>query len=144
MTEFTANLPPELAEVATRCCVEIHGDGPEQVQVMVDDLCHYPAASWDWLTSRFQAQLSPLPATPADPAITCGTCLHSRPTQHPAILRCAAGVQSGLPTAGRWHTDRHGCHEFIDRTGAIRKPVVTTRDTTPPKTRDFSYDPFTD
>ena len=55
-------LPPALIDAAVRVCVEIHGDGPEQVQAMIDDLRHYPAASWDWLTSHFQAQLPPPPA----------------------------------------------------------------------------------
>ena len=138
-------LPPALINAATRVCLELHGDGPEAVAAMVDDLRHWPAASWDWLTSHFQAQLPPLSAITADLPTTCGNCLHGRPTQHPAILRCAAGVPSGLPTGGRWSTDPHDCEQFTDRqTGATRRPVITTRDKTPTTTRDFSYDPFTD
>jgi len=138
------DLPPALIDAATRVCLDLHNDPPEAVAAMLEDLRHWPAESWDWLTDHFRRQLPPPPAITASSA-TCGGCLHSRPTNHPAILRCAAGVQSGLPTAGRWHTDRHDCSEFTDRaTGAIRKPVITTRDKTPTTTRDFSYDPFTD
>lgn len=134
-------LPPALIDSATRCCVEIHGDGPEAVAAMVDDLRHYPADSWPWLIDHFTAQLPALPSITTAPT-TCGDCLHSRPTSHPAILRCAAGVQSDLPVGGRWSTDPHDCPEFTDRqTGATRRPVITTRDKTPTTTRD-PFNPF--
>ena len=137
-----AELPASLIDAATRCCVEIHNDPPEAVAAMLADLAEYPPDSWPWLTSHFQAQLPPLVIT--DTAATCGACQHSRPTQHPAILDCAAGVLSGLPIAGRWHTDRHDCERFtVQATGAVRRTVVKTRDKTPTTTRDPSYDPFT-
>jgi len=135
-------LPPALIEAAVRVCLELHNDGPEAVAAMVDDLRHWPADSWDWLTDHFRRQLPPLPATPADPAIACGNCLHSITTGHPAILQCAAGVPSGLAIAVHWHTDRHDCSEFTDRqTGVARQMVIKTRDTTPTPTRD-PFNPF--
>lgn len=136
------DLPPALIDAATRVCRELHNDSPEAVAAMVDDLRHYPAESWPWLIDHFTAQLPPLPAITADPAATCGACLHGRPTQHPAILRCATGVHSGLPIGGRWSTDPHDCPEFTDRqTGATRRPVIATRDKTPTTTRD-PFNPF--
>lgn len=135
------DLPPSLIDAATRVCRELHNDGPEQVQAMIDDLRHYPADSWDWLIDHFTAQLPAITDTPP----TCGACQHSRPTRHPAILECGRGVLSGLPIGGRWSTDPHNCEQFTDRsTVATRKPVITTRDTTPTTTRDPSYDPFTE
>jgi len=132
-------LPPALIDAAVRVCLELHNDGPEAVAAMVDDLRHWPADSWDWLNDHFMAQL---PAITADLPTTCGNCLHSMPASHPAILRCADGVPSGLPIGGRWSTDPHDCHEFTDRsTGAIRRPVITTRDKTPTPTRD-PFNPF--
>ena len=132
-------LPAELVEAASRCCVEIHGDGPEAVAAMIEDLTHYQPASWPWLADHFRSQL---PADPA-PVITCGTCRHGLSSdQHPAITHCAAGAASGLPIGGRWHTDRHHCPEFIDRaTGRKPAPITTTRDTTPTTTRD-PFNPF--
>lgn len=136
------DLPRALIDVAVRVCREIHNDPPEAVAAMLEDLRYWPAESWDWLTSHFRQQLPNPPAITADPAATCGGCLHSRPTSHPAILRCATGVPSGLPIGGRWSTDPHDCPEFTDRsTGAIRKPVTKTRDKTPTTTRD-PFNPF--
>jgi len=135
-------LPPALIDAAVRVCRELHNDGHEAVAAMVDDLLHWPAASWDWLNDHFRRQLPPLPATPADPAITCGGCLRSMPTGHPAILQCASGVASGLAIAVHWHTDRHDCEQFTDRqTGVARQMVIKTRDTTPTSTRD-PFNPF--
>ena len=135
------DLPRALNDVAVRVCLEMHNDGPEAVAAMVDDLRHWPANSWDWLTAHFTAQLPPPPALATAPT-TCGDCLHGRQTDHPAILECERGVPSGLPIGGRWHTDRHDCPEFIDRqTGAIRKPVKT--DPRPTQTETFiNFDPF--
>jgi len=106
---------------------------------MIDDLRHWPADSWPWLIEHFTAQLPPLPVVTTTPT-TCGDCLHGRPTQHPAILECGRGVLSGLPIAGRWHTDRHDCSEFTDRTGASRRMVKT--DPSPTQTENFNPDPF--
>jgi hypothetical protein len=140
--KLSAILPADLTEAATRVCVEIHGDGPEAVAAMLADLADYPPASWTWLTEHFQKQL---PTLPADPAlvITCGGCTHSEPTQHPAIVTCAAGVPSGLPIGGHWHDDRHHCPEFTDRlSGRKPAPITATREKTPIKTRETSYNPF--
>jgi hypothetical protein len=140
--EIPTTLPADLAEAATRVCIEIHGDGPEAVAAMLADLATYPEDSWAWLTEHFKNQL---PALPADPAlvITCGGCTHSEATQHPAILACAAGVPSGLPIGGRWATDRHHCPEFTDRvTGRKPAPINTTREKTQTTTRNTTRDPF--
>ena len=147
-THKNTSLPPELIEAASRCCVEIHGDGPEAVAAMIEDLTHCPPASWPWLADHFRSQLPALPADPAPDAITatCGECRHGTPSQHhAAILTCAAGVASGLPIAGRWHDDRHACPEFTDRaTGRKPAPIKTeTRPTPPRPTRtETPDDPF--
>jgi hypothetical protein len=135
------DLPPALIDAATRVCREPHNDPPEAVQEMLVDLAYYPPASWDWLTAHFTAQLPALPSIATAPA-TCGDCRHSRPTDHPAIVRCAAGVPSGLPVGGRWSTDPHDCPEFTDRqTGATRPPVKT--EPRPTQTETFiNFDPF--
>ena len=113
-------LPADLIEAATRCCVEIHGDGPEGVAAMLDDLLHWPPASWLWLADHFRQQL-PDPVTnglsPAAPTICCGDCQHGTATDHPAILTCGLGIPSGLPIRGRWSTDRHGCGKYAEIQG---------------------------
>lgn len=115
-THDPAELPADLIEAATRCCVEIHNDGPEGVAAMLDDLLHYPPASWPWLADHFRRQL---PGALADgfsgkvaTLISCGDCRHGIATVHPAIVTCGLGIPSGLPINGRWSTDRHGCEGF--------------------------------
>jgi hypothetical protein len=137
---MTPNLPTDLIEAASRVCVEIHQDGPEAVAAMLADLADYPPAAWPWLVDHFTRQLPDL-TEPAAP-ITCGGCRHGTAIDHPAITGCGLGIPSGLPIPGRWHTDRHGCPEFTDRhTGRKPAPMTTTRDTTPPETRD-PFNPF--
>lgn len=60
-THDPAQLPADLIEAATRVCVEIHGDGPEGVAEMIEDLRHYPPASWSWLADHFRRQLTEKP-----------------------------------------------------------------------------------
>lgn len=48
----------------------------------------------------------PIPAR----AVRCCECAHARVTA--GIARCAVGVESGLPIAGFWATDRHRCGEY--------------------------------
>ena len=133
-------VPAELIEAATRCCVEIHGDGADAVAAMLAELAEYPASAWPAQVTHFMAQL---PTEPPATVITCAGCVHSVATSHPAILACAAGAESGLPIGGHWHTDRHYCPEFIDRlTGRKPAPINTTHDATPPTTRDSVYNPF--
>lgn len=57
----TANsyLHARLAIAAERVCREVHGDSDEQVQSMLDDLCHAPLTDWDALTDHFESQLPP-------------------------------------------------------------------------------------
>jgi len=136
--ETPSTIPADLAEAATRVCIEVHGDGPEAVAEMLDDLATCPADRWPWLTEHFQKQLPSLPTLPAT-VIACGACAHSKATDHTAILHCSAGIESGLPIGGHWATDRHYCPSFTDRlTGRKPAPINTTRDTT----RDPSYNPF--
>lgn len=114
-THAPAELPADLAEAATRCCAELHRDGPEGVAAMLDDLRHFPPASWPWLVDHFNRQLPDPVANgfrAATPTICCGNCQHGTATDHPAILTCDLGIPSGLPIRGRWSTDRHGCGQF--------------------------------
>ena len=117
-TPDPAELPADLIEAATRCCREIHQDGPAGVAAMLDDLLHWPPASWPWLADHFRRQL-PDPdengLRAAAPTICCGDCQHGTATDHPAILTCGLGIPSGLPIRGRWSTDRHGCGQFAAR-----------------------------
>jgi hypothetical protein len=116
-THNPAELPADLIEAATRYCVEMHGDGPEAVAEMLDDLQHYPPASWPKLTNHFCALEAP-PRLGFDPfpgrlsAHCCADCRHGTPTDHPAILTCGLGIPSGLPIRGRWSTDRHPCESY--------------------------------
>lgn len=141
----TPNLPAELIEAASRVCREIHKDGPEAVAAMLADLAEYQPDRWPWLVDHFTRQLPNPPADPAPAVViaTCGACRHGLLNDHhPAILGCAAGVPSGLPIAGRWHTDRHACPEFTDRhTGRKPRPINATREKTPTETRD-PFNPF--
>lgn len=85
-THDPAELPADLIEAATRCCVEIHQDGPEAVAAMLDDLLHYPSASWPWLADHFRRQLPDLEGNglrAAAPTICCGDCQHGTATDHP-------------------------------------------------------------
>lgn len=110
-------LPKRMTTAARCCCIELHGDGPVAVVAMLTDLTYYDPIHWDALTLHFEAQLSP-PA-PSRPRlatdVTCGACAQARATHHPAILRCAAGVESGLATGGFWRDDRHLCASFEGR-----------------------------
>jgi hypothetical protein len=110
-------LPKRLTTAARRCCIELHGDDPETVAAMLDDLTYYDPANWDALILHFEAQLSPpAPTRPRSaPDVTCGACAQARASPHPAILRCAAGVESGLATGGFWRVDRHSCARFEGR-----------------------------
>lgn len=84
---------------------------------MLTDLTFYDPIHWDALTLHFEAQLSPpAPSKPRSaPDVTCGACAQARATPHPAILRCAAGIESGLATGGFWRVDRHSCARFEGR-----------------------------
>jgi len=110
-------LPKRLTTAARRCCIELHGDGSEAVAAMLADLTYYDPTNWDALIPHFEAQLSPpAPTRPRSvPEVTCGACTQARATPHPAILRCAAGVESGLATGGFWRDDRHLCASFEGR-----------------------------
>lgn len=117
-THDPAELPADLIEAATRCCVEIHGDGPEGVAAMLDDLLHWPPASWPWLADHFRRQLPDPDGNgfrAAATTICCGECQHGTATDHTVILTCGLGIPSGLPINGRWSTDRHGCGQFAAR-----------------------------
>lgn len=119
-THDLAELPADLIEAATRCCEEIHQDGPKGVAAMLDDLQHYPPASWPWLADHFTRQLPDPDADglrAAAPTICCGDCQHSTAIDHPAILTCGLGIASWLPINGRWSTDRHGCGQFAAARG---------------------------
>jgi hypothetical protein len=114
-TPDPAELPADLIEAATRCCVELHGDGPDAVAAMLTDLQHYPPASWPWLADHFRRQLIDVEFPTIPTTICCGHCRHGTPTDHPAILECGLGIVSGLPIRGRWSTDRHRCEQFAMR-----------------------------
>ena len=111
-TPAPAELPADLIDAATRYCVEIHQDGPEGIAAMLDDLLHYPPASWPWLADHFRAQLIDVEFPTMPTTVCCGDCRHGTATDHPAILECGLGIPSGLPIRGRWSTDRHRCGKF--------------------------------
>jgi len=101
-------LPGRLIDAATRLCSELYGDGPEQVQSMVEDLCWNRPEDWGALIEHFEGQLS---SRSISPSVTCESCRHAVPTIHPAIVNCAAGVESGANTGGWWKYDLHLCDE---------------------------------
>ena len=111
-TPAPAELTTDLIEAATRYCVEIHQDGPEAVAAMLDDLLHYPPASWPWLADHFRRQLIDVEFPTMPTTVCCADCQHGTATDHPAILECGLGITSGLPIRGRWSTDRHRCGKF--------------------------------
>lgn len=125
------HLPDRLVTAARRVCVEVHGDGDHQVQAMLADLQHYPAESWAWLADHFERQLPTTPALPAaPPTVTCETCSHATPTDHPALIHCAAGVDPGNATGAYWKTDHHQCEHYQSRAiGRARSPPATGRTT---------------
>lgn len=46
------------------------------------------------------------------PTVRCADCTHRQPTDHPALVACAAGVQ-GIGVLGLWWvTDPHPCNHF--------------------------------
>lgn len=113
-TPPAAELPKDLVEAATHYCVELHGDGPEGVQAMLDDLRHYPSSDWPWLINHFRQQLGAMPIWAFRPpasssSVRCIDCHHAIPTEHSAIMDCGLGLPSGLPIRGRWSTDSHFC-----------------------------------
>lgn len=113
-------LPEKLRVAAKRCC-ELHGDGPEDVAAMLADLTYCDPVTWDALNAHFEAQLSPAAPVPmTDPAVTCNECKHACATQHPAILACSAGVESGLAVGGFWNNDRHPCETYAARPALTR------------------------
>lgn len=99
-------LPERLVNAARRVCTERHGDGPEQVQAMIEDLCWNRPEEWVALIAHFESQLPP---RPIPPPVTCEACRHAVPTTHPAIVNCAADVESGAFTGGWWKYDPHLC-----------------------------------
>lgn len=118
------------------------GVGGEPMSASPENPSTIPADRWPWLTQHFKNQLPTLPTDPAL-AITCGGCIHSKATDHTAILHCSAGIESGLPIGGHWATDRHYCPSFTDRaTGRKPAQINTTRDTTQTTTRELHYNPF--
>ena len=47
---------------------------------------------------------------PAPGMVRCCDCTHA--DIHAGIASCRAGVDSGLPIRGRWHSDRHPCESY--------------------------------
>lgn len=47
---------------------------------------------------------------PGPGMVRCADCAHA--DIHAGIASCRAGVESGLPIRGRWHSDRHPCESY--------------------------------
>mgnify|MGYP001193073149 CR=1 FL=1 len=48
-------------------------------------------------------------------AICCASCRHAQETTHPALVGCAAGIESADPTGRHWKADRRSCNKWGPR-----------------------------
>lgn len=102
-------LPASLIKAAMDLC-ESYGDNANQREQMKDELQDYPPESWPWLESYFIETSVRMDMERIKPMVKCADCRHA--SINSGIARCAAGVESGLPIAAFWASDRHLCASY--------------------------------
>ena len=103
------DLPDALTHWALAVC-RAYGDDDLAQAEMLSDLAQRHPDDWPALEKHFRQRLEP---------VTCGDCSRGEAIESSAIVRCLAGVDSGLATGGFRAATRHMCPWYQSAEGEL-------------------------